>query len=109
MLLGVFKKEDHCERTQKDATRGFTLIMLSIATSIDALAVGFSLSIINATIIVPAVIIGVVAFFFTMAGLHLGKIISRASGLSAITEIIGGLVLWAIGVNILYEHNVFTG
>jgi putative Mn2+ efflux pump MntP len=93
---------------RKDATRGLTLVMLSLATSIDAFAVGLSISLLQISIVLPAIIIGIVAGLFTIAGLHLGK---RAAGLyrlSPIAEVLGGLVLWAIGINILYEHGVFS-
>ncbi len=97
------------EESEKDATRGLTMVMLSIATSIDALAVGFSMSILNISIIFPALIIGLVAGFFTIIGLHLGKRIAGFSKVSTFAEVVGGLVLWCIGINILLEHDVFAG
>lgn len=92
-----------------DPTRGLTMVMLSIATSIDALAVGLSLSMINVSIWWPAAIIGVVACGFTVAGLHLGKWLGRTVRFSRYAEVIGGVVLIAIGINILREHGVFSG
>ena len=98
---------DEEERQETDATRGWSLIILSVATSIDALAVGFSMSLLNTPIVVPAVIIGLVAAGFTAAGLHLGRLMASGKRLSRYAEIIGGLVLWAIAINILHEHGVF--
>jgi putative Mn2+ efflux pump MntP len=92
---------------RKDSTRGMTMVMLSVATSIDALAVGLSMSMLQVSIAYPAVIIGIVAGLFTIAGLHLGKRISQLTWLSAWAEILGGIVLWLIGLNILRESNVF--
>ena len=92
----------------KDPTRGATMVMLSVATSLDALAVGLSLSMINVSIWQPALIIGVVAAAFTTAGLHLGKRVSRAALLQRYADGIGGLVLVAIALNILWEHGVFN-
>ncbi|HEY5471554.1 MAG TPA: manganese efflux pump MntP family protein, partial [Candidatus Limnocylindrales bacterium] len=63
---------DEEKRAATDATRGSSLVVLSVATSIDALAVGLSLALLGVPIWYPAVIIGVVAFGFTAAGLHLG-------------------------------------
>ncbi len=90
----------------KDSTKGMTMIMLSVATSIDALAVGLSMSMLQLPIFFPAFIIGIVAGLFTIIGLHLGKHISKISALSKWAEILGGLVLWGIGINILSESGV---
>ncbi len=93
---------------RKDSTKGMTMVMLSIATSIDALAVGLSMSMLQVSIVYPATIIGIVAGLFTIAGLHLGKRVARLTSLSTWAEIIGGLVLWLIGLNILRERGVFS-
>ncbi len=93
---------------RKDATKGMTMVMLSVATSIDALAVGLSMSMLRVSIFYPAVIIGIVAGFFTIVGLHLGKRVSRITWLSTSAEIVGGLVLLLIGLNILRENGVFS-
>ena len=106
MIREAFQQEKD-EKPQKDPTKGLTLVMLSVATSIDALAVGFSISMLNVSIWLPAVIIGVVAGMFTIIGLQIGKRIGSAVRLSGYAEITGGLVLFAIGLKILYEHGVF--
>lgn len=93
---------------RKDSTRGMTMVMLSVATSIDALAVGLSMSLLQVSIMYPALIIGIVAGLFTIAGLHLGKKIAGLTWLSTWAEIAGGLVLWLIGLNILRENGVFN-
>ncbi|TKB07647.1 manganese efflux pump MntP family protein [Desulforhopalus sp. IMCC35007] len=98
--------EDACRQT-KDSTKGMTMVMLSVATSIDALAVGLSMSMLQVSIAYPAMIIGIVAGAFTILGLHLGKNISKVAWLSTWAEIVGGLVLWLIGLNILRESHVF--
>jgi len=86
----------------RDPTRGMSLIMLSIATSIDALAVGFSLSVIGVSIWMPALVIGLVAGTLTVAGMLLGDRIGSRWG--SLVEILGGLVLIAIGIKVLAEH-----
>lgn len=93
---------------RKDSTRGMTMVMLSVATSIDALAVGLSMSMLQVSIAYPAIIIGIVAGLFTILGLHLGKRISQLTWLSTWAEILGGVVLWLIGLNILRESGVFS-
>jgi putative Mn2+ efflux pump MntP len=86
----------------RDPTRGLNLVMLSVATSIDALAVGFSLSVIGVSIWFPALIIGLVAGALTIIGMLVGKRVGDRWG--AHVEIIGGLVLISIGTKILFEH-----
>lgn len=87
-----------------DPTRGLSLVMLSIATSIDALAVGLSLAILGVTIWTPALVIGLVAAILTICGMLLGRRIGRAWGSGV--EVLGGLVLIIIGVKILVEHTL---
>ena len=91
---------DHDEnRERKDPTRGMTLILLSTATSIDALAVGFSLSLLGVNIWTPAVIIGIITALLTVTGMLLGRKIGTIWG--GRVEIVGGLVLISIGLKIL--------
>jgi putative Mn2+ efflux pump MntP len=94
----------HDERSKKDPTRGTTMVILSVATSIDALAVGLSLSMLKISIWMPALIIGVVAALFTTLGMHLGKKLGNAQHISRISEVCGAVVLLLIGINILREH-----
>jgi putative Mn2+ efflux pump MntP len=103
MLRAAFKKETNANE-RKDPTRGMTMVMLSVATSIDALAVGLSLSMISVSIWTPALIIGLVAGAFTTAGMHLGKKIGNVTRMSRYAEALGGVVLLLIGFNILREH-----
>ena len=107
MLRSAFKGEP-AGADAKDPTKGMTMVMLSVATSIDALAVGLSLSLINVSIWTPALIIGLVAGVFTTVGMHLGKVIGSMAQLSRWAEMTGGVVLLAIGVNILREHGALA-
>ncbi len=93
---------DEETRLTKDPTRGASLVLLSVATSIDALAVGLSLALLGVRIWYPAVVIGLVAFAFTAAGLHLGRRFGSLFGRRV--EILGGLILIGIGIKILLEH-----
>ena len=79
-----------------------TLLVLSVATSIDALAVGLSYSMLGVDILVPASLIGGVTFAVCVAGFEFGKRIGTV--LERRAETIGGLVLMGIGVKILVEH-----
>jgi manganese efflux pump family protein len=89
-------------RTLADPTRGWKLILLSVATSIDALAVGFSLALLKVPILYPSTIIGLVAFAMTTAGMYFGGKLGKLFGKRV--EVIGGLVLIGIGLKILFEH-----
>jgi len=93
---------DEEKRAGKDPTRGASLVVLSVATSIDALAVGLSLALLGVQIWYPAVIIGVVAFAFTAVGLHIGRRFGVLLG--KWMEVAGGLILIGIGIRILVEH-----
>jgi manganese efflux pump family protein len=88
--------------SRPDQTQGMRLLLLSMATSIDALAVGLSLGVIRSSILYPAAVIGVISFVLTMAGAKLGPISGRIAGRRA--ELLGGLILIGIGVKILVEH-----
>jgi putative Mn2+ efflux pump MntP len=106
MIREAFKLEEDARR-HKDPTRGLTLVMLSVATSIDALAVGLTISMLKVSIWTPALVIGLVAGLFTVLGLYLGKSVGTAERLSPIAEVLGGVVLLGIAVKILVEHGVF--
>ena len=110
MLKEAIKADKDKDETapRKDSTKGMTMVTLSVATSIDALAVGLSMSMLQVSIVSPAMIIGIVAGLFTIVGLHLGKRVARLTWLSTWAEILGGLVLWIIGLNILRVNGVFS-
>ncbi len=93
---------DEEKTDDRDPTRGLSLVMLSIATSIDALAVGFSLSVIGVSIWLPALVIGLVAGALTLAGMFIGQHSGDRWGTKV--EIFGGCILIGIGLKILLEH-----
>jgi manganese efflux pump family protein len=93
---------DDEETRRGDPTKGWSLVLLSVATSIDALAVGLSLALLDVSIWWPAVVIGLVAGAFTTVGMQLGKRFGALLGRRM--EVVGGIVLIAIGVKILVEH-----
>ena len=78
------------------------LIGQSLATSIDAFAVGISFSLLELSLITPVVIIGLVTFGFSILGLFLGKYFGKLLGQRA--DVIGGIILIGMGIKILYEH-----
>ena len=95
------------DQPRADPTRGWSLVVLSVATSIDALAVGLSLAMVEISVWMPALVIGLVAGAGTLVGLHLGRIIGGLDRVARWASLGGGSVLLAIGVRILWEHGVF--
>lgn len=93
---------DEEQQDRSDPTKGMTMVMLSIATSIDALAVGLSLAVVGVTIWTPALVIGLVAASMTVVGMLLGGKVGSIWGQRV--EIVGGLILIGIGTKILLEH-----
>jgi len=101
MIRGAFHT-NRAERVPGDTTRGWRLVMLSVATSIDALAVGISLAMVGTAILVPALVIGIVAGALTAVGMGLGRWIG--SGLGRRVEVVGGALLVGMGIRIVIGH-----
>jgi putative Mn2+ efflux pump MntP len=102
MIWGAVRGGDNLGGPVRDPTSGLNLVLLSVATSIDALAVGLSLAVIGVAILLPAVVIGLVAAGFTLLGMLLGGRVRPRHGRGV--EVAGGILLIAIGVRILAEH-----
>ena len=89
------EEETECQ----DPTRGLSLVMLSVATSIDALGVGFSLGVLNQNLFMMAVWIGITAAAMTWLAMKIGNRLSQR--FAKRMEIVGGLILIAIAVKML--------
>lgn len=87
-----------------DPSRGWSLVMLSVATSIDALAVGLSFGVLAREVLTPAVLIGVTSCAMTLAGILLGRRLQAHFGRYA--EVLGGLILIGIGVKVFLESRL---
>jgi putative Mn2+ efflux pump MntP len=107
MLREAFQKQPS-EASKNDPTKGLSLVLLSIATSIDALAVGVSFSILNISIWFPALVIGIIAALCTAAGINIGRRLGASSHIGKYADMTGGLVLITIGFKILYDHGVLS-
>jgi manganese efflux pump family protein len=99
MIWEARHEEEFVEKTPLGIA---TLFVLAVATSIDALAVGLTLSFLAVPILLPAAIIGIVTFGLSLAGVYIGKAFGHFFEKNI--EIFGGLVLIGIGVKILVEH-----
>lgn len=101
MIRGGLSKESD-EPSIPDPSRGMTLVMLSIATSIDALAVGLSLALLDVNVLWSALLIGLVSAALSLVGLNLGNQLGMRFGKTM--EVIGGLILIGIGIRVLITH-----
>lgn len=103
MIYESFKLDElNCNKNTKCPFGYETLIILSIATSIDALAIGFTFSILKISIITPVLVIGATAFFMSIIGINLGYKGKDFFGKKM--ELIAGIILILIGTKILIEH-----
>jgi putative Mn2+ efflux pump MntP len=87
------------ESHARDPSRGMTMVMLSIAVSIDALAVGLSFAMLGVTIWYPSIVIGVVTSGMSLLAIRIGRRLGAMLGKRM--EIVGGVVLIGIGFRIL--------
>ena len=110
LLVGIGTKMIHDARHDREsqAERNplsiYVLFALAIATSIDALAVGVTLSFLDIAILLPVLLIGVVTFCMSFMGTYLGAAIGHI--FEKKLEVGAGLVLIGIGVKILIEHTL---
>jgi len=102
MIVEAFRKDDECEYDPDFSFR--TMLILAIATSIDALAVGVSLAFLIVDIVPAVVLIGVTTACFSAFGVWLGNIFGCRFKSKA--EFAGGLILVIIGVKIMLEHTL---
>ncbi len=96
---GAKKQKDEKAAT---ALKFHSLLILSIATSIDALMVGFSFALLQTEILLPIAVIGVITFLLSFVGFSFGCGLGKVFGHRI--KIVGGLVLILIGLRILFEH-----
>ncbi|MBP1639411.1 MAG: hypothetical protein H6Q17_994 [Bacteroidetes bacterium] len=92
----------HPEKKKLKISSYKVVTTLAIATSIDAFAVGFTISTLGQTIWYPTIIIGITTFLFALTGIWIGRKMGHKFQKSA--EIIGGILLIAIGIKIVIEH-----
>ncbi len=90
------------ETHKNDPSKGMTMVLLSIATSIDALAIGLSLALLDVTIWYPSVMIGLITSGMCIVAIIIGKRLGTLFGKRM--EVFGGLVLIFIGGRILYSQ-----
>ena len=102
MIVEALRTKKEAEGDADSALRLRELLLLSVATSIDALAVGITFAFLSVSIGPAVTVIGIVTFSLSFAGVALGQVLGSA--LCRKAEIAGGIVLLGIGVKILLEH-----
>lgn len=113
MVREAFEKDDdteecECRSMGSDIAWG-KLSMLAVATSLDALAVGFSFAMVKTPIVMPAIVIGVVCAILTALSMLAARVLSeKAARHSKKLSLLGAAVLLLIGLRILFEHGVFA-
>jgi putative Mn2+ efflux pump MntP len=105
-FLGLKMIYEGLKKTGNDDTKDFSstivLLTLAVGTSIDAFAVGISFALLDVKIWEAGILIGAVTFLASMTAIRIGK--SAGERLGNKVEIIGGLILIAIGIKIFLEH-----
>lgn len=97
MIKESFEDQEHCDASM----RPYTMLMLAIATSIDALAVGVTFAFMDIDLLPSVTLIGITTFLFSAAGVKAGSLFGTRYKNKA--ECIGGIVLILIGLKILLE------
>lgn len=110
VLLGIIGanmiKEAFSKEEKSDPDFSFkTMLIMAIATSIDALAIGVSFAFLGVNILTAAIVIGITTFLFSVAGIKIGNLFGCRY--KSKSEFIGGVVLIIIGTKILMEHLLF--
>lgn len=101
MIRSGFRKDGE-QPAIPDPSRGMSLVMLSIATSIDALAVGLSLALLEVNVFWSALLIGGVSAALSLVGLTLGNQLGIRFGKTM--EVMGGIILMGIGLRVVITH-----
>jgi putative Mn2+ efflux pump MntP len=100
MIIESFKKEE--DKKEKNILANYTLFILAVATSIDALIIGLGISIFKVPVAYSVLIIGFFAFLLSVIGYFIGHKVGKF--LKNRVELVGGIVLVGIGAKILIEH-----
>lgn len=100
------QSQSQCQSQRSTANSIKTMLILAIATSIDALAVGVTFAFLKVNIWKSILIIGITTFLFSFVGVKIGNVFG--SRYSKTAEIVGGVILILLGIKILVEHLFFS-
>ena len=107
LMYETWRGDAEDEGKHPDPTKGWTIILLAVATSIDALAVGFSFALLSRPIIIPSLVIGLVCALISLGGMIVGSCVGRIETVRHWSGYAGSCALFAIALLILHEHGVF--
>jgi len=102
MIKESFSKTEKTEESNENPFKFTKMLVLAIATSIDALAVGITFAIFKVNIIMAVIIIGFTTFIISIGGVKIGSIFGTKFKSKA--EFLGGVVLIGLGIKIVLEH-----
>lgn len=102
MWEGFSKDEGADEEPQDPSKKMYLLVMTAIATSIDSMAIGVTLALVETNIILMALMIGGATFLMVTIGIMTGHYIGLRAG--KVAEVLAGLTLMVIGAKILFDH-----
>lgn len=100
--ISMIKESREPSEEMNDSFAFKTMLILAVATSIDALAVGVSFAFLSVDIIPAVLLIGIITFTFSFAGIKIGNVFG--SKYKSTAELAGGVILVLIGFKILLEH-----
>ena len=104
-IIGINMIRDACSKEEEetgDSLEAKEMLVLAVATSIDALAVGVTFAFLAVDIVAAVVFIGVVTFILSAAGVKVGNVFGTKYKAKA--ELAGGIILICLGIKILLEH-----
>ncbi|NMA96199.1 MAG: manganese efflux pump [Clostridiales bacterium] len=96
---------DDCDTVGECEIDNKVLFLMAIATSIDALAVGVNFAFLGMSILAPIIAIGITTTIICFAGVFIGE--KCGIGIKSYAELIGGIILIIIGINIFLEHTIW--
>ena len=104
MIWEAVSEKEKNDNEIKNPLDNKLLVMMAIATSIDALAIGVSLAFLGVNIWTAILLIGITTGLFSFAGVYIGRFFGCRYKSKA--EFVGGFILFAMGLKILLEHTI---
>jgi putative Mn2+ efflux pump MntP len=102
LIVGVKMIMETSEEMEEEAFSGKRLLILAVATSIDALVAGITFNFVSVNVFSATLMIGVVTFTMSVLGAFTGRHINIFS--TKVMRVVGGIAIVLIGINILIEH-----
>lgn len=107
MIRECFTHDEEKKDLFKEKIPVLTVLVLAVATSIDALAVGMSIGMLETRIFYVSTVIGAVCFCLSCMCFYAATPLSRIKSLDKVMNVLGAMVLTGIGIRVLIEHGVF--